>query len=50
MLWLKPEIYNLIQERIITSWFKLLDQYQSHDAIIKEINKALKLLIPPISS
>src|SRR6266540_3567912 len=48
MLRLKPEIYSLIQEKIVTSRSKLLDQYQGHDAILEEINKALKSLIPPI--
>jgi hypothetical protein len=50
MLQLKPEIYNLIQERIVTSRSKLLDQHQGHDAILEEINKTLKSLIPPIPS
>ncbi len=50
MLRLKPEIYSLIQEKIVTSRSKLLDQYQGHDAILEEINKALKSLIPPIPS
>ena len=48
MLRLKPEIFSLIQEKIVTSRFKLLDQHQGHDAILEEINKALKSLIPPI--
>jgi len=50
MLRLKPEIYNLIQERIVTSRSKLPDQHQGHDAILEEINKVLKSLIPPIPS
>ncbi|RHZ57004.1 hypothetical protein Glove_395g82 [Diversispora epigaea] len=50
MLRLKPEINRLIQERIMTSRSELLDQYQGHDAILEEINKALKSLIPPIPS
>ena len=48
MLRLKPEIFSLIQEKIVTSRSKLLDQHQGHDAILEEINKALKSLIPPI--
>ena len=48
MLWLKLEIYNLIQKRIITLWSKILNQHQDHDAILEEINKAFKSLIPPI--
>ncbi|RHZ57719.1 hypothetical protein Glove_384g16 [Diversispora epigaea] len=50
MLRLKPEINRLIQERIMTSRSELLDQHQGHDAILEEINKALKSLIPPIPS
>ena len=47
---LKPEIHNLIQERIVTSRSKLANQHQGHDAILEEINKTLKSLIPPIPS
>lgn len=50
MLRLKPEICSLIQEKIVTSRSKLLDQHQGHDAILEEINKTLKSLIPPIPS
>ncbi|RIB06741.1 hypothetical protein C2G38_2147907 [Gigaspora rosea] len=50
MLRLKPEIRNLIQERIVTSRSKLSNQHQGHDAILEEINKSLKSLIPPIPS
>ncbi len=50
MLRLKPEICSLIQEKIVTSRSKLLDQHQGHDAILEEINKALKSLIPSIPS
>jgi len=46
MLRLKPEICKLIQERIMTSRSKLSNQYQCHDAILEEINKALKSLVP----
>ncbi|CAG8731841.1 15483_t:CDS:1 [Cetraspora pellucida] len=50
MLRLRPEIRNLIQERVVTSRSKLLNQHQGHDAILEEINKSLKSLIPPIPS
>ncbi len=50
MLRLKPEIYSLIQEKIVTLRSKLLDQHQDHDAILEEINKTIKSLIPPIPS
>jgi hypothetical protein len=47
---LRPEIDKLIQERIVTSRSKLFDQHQGHDAILEEINKMLKLLVPSIPS
>src|SRR6185295_1699572 len=50
MLRLKPEINHLIQEKIVTSRSELLNQHQGYDTILEEINKALKLLIPPIPS
>jgi len=50
MLKLKPEIYNLIQENMIISRSGFLDQYQGLDAILEEINNALKSLIPPTPS
>ena len=34
-LQLRPEIYELIQERIVTSRSKLSNQHQGHDAIFK---------------
>ena len=45
-LWLRPEIDKLVQERIVTSRSKLSDQHQGHDAILEEINKTLKSLVP----
>jgi hypothetical protein len=39
---LKPEVRKLIQERIVISRSK----HQGHDAILEEINKTLKSLIP----
>jgi hypothetical protein len=50
MLRLKPEIRNLIQEKIVISRSGFLNQHQGLDAILEEINKALKSLIPPIPS
>ena len=44
---LKPEIHDLIQEKIVTSRSK---QHQGHDAILEEINKTLKSLIPSTPS
>jgi len=45
---LRPEIYKLIRERIVTSRSKLSNQHQGHDAILEEINKTLKFLVPAI--
>ena len=45
---LKPEINKLVQERVVTSRSKLSNQHQGHDAILEEINKQLKSLIPSI--
>ena len=47
---LKPEIHDLIQERIVASRSKLPNQHQGHDAILEEINKTLKSLIPSTPS
>jgi hypothetical protein len=38
----------LIRERIVTSRSKLSNQHQGHDAILEEINKTLKFLVPAI--
>jgi len=47
---LKPEVRKLIQERIVISRSKLSNQHQGHDAILEEINKTLKSLIPSTPS
>jgi hypothetical protein len=47
---LKPEIHKLIQEGVVTSRSKLPNQHQGHDAILEEINKELKSLMPSILS
>ena len=47
---LKPEVRKLIQERIVISRSKLANQHQGHDAILEEINKALKSLVPSAPS
>jgi hypothetical protein len=46
---LKPEIHKLIQERIVTLRSKLSNQHQD-DAILEEVKKELKSLIPSIPS
>ena len=43
---LRPKIDKLIEERIVTSRSELSDQHQDHDAILEEINKTLKSLVP----
>ena len=40
----------MIQERTVISRFGLPNQHQGLDAVLEEVNKALKSLIPPISS
>lgn len=47
---LRPKIDKLIEERIVTSRSELSDQHQGHDAILEEINKTLKSLVPSIPS
>jgi len=47
---LKPEVRKLIQERTVISRSKLSNQHQGHDAILEEINKTLKSLIPSTPS
>jgi len=50
MLRLKPEIRNLIEKKTLVSRSGRSNQHQGLDAILEEVNKALKSLIPPIPS
>ena len=41
-------IRNIIESNNVVSWSGLLNQHQGLDAVLEEINKTLKTLIPPI--
>jgi hypothetical protein len=45
---LHPNIRNIIEQNYLISRSGLINQHQGMDAILEEINKALKALIPPI--
>ncbi|RIB19714.1 hypothetical protein C2G38_2181071 [Gigaspora rosea] len=45
---LHPEIRNIVEKSCVVSRSGLHEQHQGLDAIIEEVNKALKSLIPPI--
>ena len=45
---LRPEIKKLIEENSVVSRSGWSNQHQGLDAILEEINKSLKVLIPPV--
>lgn len=45
---LRPEIKKIIEENSVVSRSGWLNQHQGLDAILEEINKSLKALIPPV--
>src|SRR3989337_1513317 len=45
---LRPEVYEIIEKNSVVSRSGLYEQHQGLDAIIEEVNKALKSLIPPV--
>lgn len=45
---LHPNIHNIIEKNSVISRSGLCDQHQGIDAILEEVNKNLKSLIPPI--
>jgi hypothetical protein len=45
---LHPEIRQLIEKNSVVSRSGWMDQHQGLDAILEEINKSLKTLIPPV--
>ncbi|RHZ73247.1 hypothetical protein Glove_232g57 [Diversispora epigaea] len=47
---LKSPIHNMIEKYCVISCSGYKNQYQGLDAILEEINKALKLLVPPVPS
>ena len=48
LLKLHPNICNLIEKNCVISRSGLYNQHQGIDAILEEINKMLKSLIPPV--
>lgn len=48
-MWLHLTICDLVEKNSVVSRSGLIDQYQGLDAILEEVNKALKTLIPPVS-
>ena len=45
---LNPSVREIIEKNSIISQSGLFNQHQGLDAILEEINKALKSLIPPV--
>jgi hypothetical protein len=45
---LHPTIRDLVEKNNVVSRSGLINQHQGLDAILEEVNKALKALIPPI--
>ncbi|KAF0545006.1 hypothetical protein F8M41_002470 [Gigaspora margarita] len=50
LLYLKPHVRDIIKNVLVVSHSGLHNQHQGLDAVIEEINKALKSLIPPVPS
>jgi hypothetical protein len=48
LMQLNPTIRDIIEKNSVVSRSGLLNQYQGIDAILEEINKTLKSLIPPV--
>ncbi len=45
---LRPEVQNIIKENCVVSRSGIYEQHQGLDAILEEVNKTLKTLIPPV--
>lgn len=45
---LHPTIRDIIEQNSVVSRSGLYNQHQGMDAILEEVNKALKTLIPPV--
>ena len=45
---LRPEVREIIEENCVVSRLGIYEQHQGLDAIMEEVNKTLKTLIPPI--
>jgi len=48
MMRLQPEVLEMIEKHCVISGSGIYKQHQGLDAIIEEVNKTLKTLIPPI--
>ena len=48
MLHLKPQVKEIIENASVISCSGLWNQHQGLDAILEEVNKGLKSLIPPV--
>ncbi|RIB11920.1 hypothetical protein C2G38_2259732 [Gigaspora rosea] len=48
LMQLRPEIRQIIEYNSVVSWSGWSNQHQGLDAILEEVNKTLKTLIPPI--
>jgi len=45
---LRPEVREIIEENCVVSRSGIYEQHQGLDAIMEEVNKTLKTLIPPV--
>ncbi|RHZ84150.1 hypothetical protein Glove_85g68 [Diversispora epigaea] len=45
---LRPEVRDLIEKNCVISRSEIYEQHQGLDAILEEVNKTLKTLIPPV--
>ncbi|CAG8699388.1 2804_t:CDS:2, partial [Racocetra fulgida] len=50
LLYLKPHIREIVENFSVVSHSELQNQHQGLDAVVEEINKELKSLIPPVPS
>src|SRR3954462_15587242 len=48
LMQLHPTVRNLVEKNCLVSRSGLFNQHQGLDAILEEVNKALKALIPPV--
>ena len=48
MMRLQPEVLEMIEKHCVVSRSGIYEQHQGLDAIMEEVNKTLKTLIPPV--
>jgi hypothetical protein len=48
LLCLRPEVRQIIEQNSVVSRSGWMSQYQGLDAILEEVNKTLKALVPPV--